>query len=66
MWDRALTQTEILTNINHQITSGTGLVVRWGLNEGTGTAVGDSIATAANGTITGSQLCLGAGCAVST
>ena len=53
VWNRALTQTEILTNINEQITSGTGLVARWGLNEGTGTAVGDSITPAAIGTITG-------------
>ena len=28
-------------------------MARWGLNEGTGTSVGDSIVTAANGTITG-------------
>lgn len=55
VWNRALTQTEILTNINHQITSGSGLVARWGLNEGTGTAVNDSVATAANGTITGTN-----------
>jgi uncharacterized repeat protein (TIGR01451 family) len=51
VWNRALTQTEILTNLNNQITSGSGLVARWGLNEGTGTNVGDSIATTANGTI---------------
>ena len=30
-----------------------GLVARWGMGEGAGTTVGDSIATAANGTITG-------------
>lgn len=53
VWDRALTQPEILANINQQLTSGTGLVARWGLNEGSGTAVGDSIAAPANGTITG-------------
>ena len=53
VWDRALSQTEILSGINHPLTSGTGLVARWGLNEGTGTVVVDSIATAANGTITG-------------
>lgn len=53
VWNRALTQTEILTNLNHQVTTGSGLVARWGLNEGTGTAVGDSLGTPANGTITG-------------
>jgi uncharacterized repeat protein (TIGR01451 family) len=55
VWNRALTQTEIITNINHQITTGTGLVARWGLNESTGISVGDSIATAVNGTITGTN-----------
>ena len=54
VWNRALSQTEIITNINHQVTSGSGLVARWGLNEGTGTAVGDFVAPAAAGTITGS------------
>ena len=55
VWSRALTQTEIIANINHQLTSGSGLVARWGLNEGTGAAVGDSVATPANGTITGAN-----------
>ena len=31
----------------------TGLVARWGMGEGSGTTVGDSVAPAANGTITG-------------
>ena len=57
VWNRALTQTEIITNINNRSPA----VRDWcplGSNEGTGTAVADSIATAANGTITG-QFCLG-------
>ncbi len=53
VWNRALPPAEILANLNHQITTGTGLVARWGLNEGTGTSVEDSIGTAANGTLTG-------------
>ena len=57
VWDHARTGPEILASKNSELTSGTGLVARWGLNEGTGTTVGDSIATtplpAANGTITG-------------
>lgn len=53
VWSRALPQEEILANLNRQLTTGTGLVARWGLNEGTGTGVEDSIATAANGTLTG-------------
>jgi hypothetical protein len=53
IWNRALPQEEIVANLNRQLTSGTGLVARWGLNEGTGTSVGDSIAAPANGAITG-------------
>ena len=54
MWNYARTQTEIKATINSELTgSGTGLVARWGLDDGSGTTVADSIATAANGTITG-------------
>ena len=51
VWNRALSQAELLATINEQITSGSGLVARWGMNEGSGTVVGDSIVPAANGTI---------------
>ncbi len=54
VWGRARTGPEILASKNAELTSGSGLVARWGLNEGSGTSVGDSIATAANGTVTGS------------
>ena len=37
VWDRALSQSEILAGINSEITSASGLVGRWGLNEGSGT-----------------------------
>ena len=53
VWDHARTGPEILASKNSELTSGSGLVARWGLNEGTGTTVGDSIATVADGTITG-------------
>ncbi len=53
VWNVARTGPEILATKNSELTSGTGLVARWGLDEGSGTAVNDSIATAANGTITG-------------
>src|SRR5258706_8745924 len=49
IWDRALTQAEIQANMNNQITSGSGLLGRWGFNEnGDSTAV-NSIAGSANG-----------------
>ena len=53
MWNYARSRTQINTTINSELTSSTGLVARWGMNEGSGTAVGDSMATPANGTITG-------------
>jgi uncharacterized repeat protein (TIGR02543 family) len=55
IWDRALTIQEIRANLNLELTSGSGLVARWGLNEGVGTSVGDSTATPANGTVTGTN-----------
>ncbi len=51
VWNRALTQGEIQTNMTQELTSGSGLVARWGLNEGTGNVVDDSIGSA-NGTRT--------------
>ena len=39
IWNVARTQTEILSTINQQITSGTGLLARWGMNEGAGTTI---------------------------
>ena len=52
VWSVARTLSQIDADINHELTSGP--VARWGFSEGFGTAVGDSIATAANGTLTGS------------
>ncbi len=54
VWNVARSETNIQNTMNLELTSGTGLVARWGLNEAPGTDVTDSIATAANGTITGS------------
>jgi fibronectin type 3 domain-containing protein len=53
VWNRALSATEIQVGVNQQLVSGSGLVARWGLNEGSSTTVSDSSATPANGTITG-------------
>jgi hypothetical protein len=55
IWNRALTLGEIQSNINQPLSNGTGLVARWGLNEGTGVAVGDSTASPVNGTIIGTN-----------
>ncbi len=52
VWNRALSAAEIAGNMDLALTSGTGLVSRWGLNEGLGTNVGNSIAGGAGGTAT--------------
>ena len=46
VWNRALTQSEVQANMPQELTSGSGLVARWGLNEGTGNLVDDSIGSA--------------------
>ncbi len=52
VWNRALSQAEIQANMNVELRSGTGLIGRWGLNEGAGTIAGDSTTPAENGTLT--------------
>lgn len=52
IWNVARTQLEIQSTINSQLTSGTGLIGRWGMNENQGTVINDSIAPAENGTLT--------------
>ncbi|HEU4930302.1 MAG TPA: LamG-like jellyroll fold domain-containing protein, partial [Candidatus Krumholzibacteria bacterium] len=52
VWDYARTGAEINTDINAQIgTPTTGLVARWALDEGAGSAVKGSAGTAVNGTV---------------
>ena len=50
VWSAARTLGEIQSTINQELTSGTNLVGRWGMNEGTGQTVGDSIANTNDGT----------------
>ena len=51
VWNVARTQPEILADMNSELTTGTGLVARWGLNEGTGLTTADSVGSA-DGTLT--------------
>src|SRR6185436_1862899 len=54
IWNSARTAAQIAANFNLRITGPTsGLVARWGLDEGTGTAVTSSAGTTLNGTIIG-------------
>lgn len=43
IWNVVRSQTEIISTINQKITSGTGLVARWGMDEGGGTTIVSSI-----------------------
>jgi len=53
IWNTPRTASQIRSTMNQAVTSGTGLVARWGLDEGAGTAVNDSVAPSENGTIMG-------------
>jgi hypothetical protein len=54
IWNYARTQPQILSTINSQISSAqSGLIARWGLNEGAGTTAYDSSGLGVNGTISG-------------
>jgi hypothetical protein len=52
IWNLARSGAQIRGSKNQQLTSGTGLVGRWSMNEGTGTTIADSAAPAQNGTLT--------------
>ena len=52
IWNVARTQAEIQANMNLELTSGTGLIGRWGLNEGTGVNAANSIGGSPAGTLT--------------
>ncbi|HEX2808675.1 MAG TPA: LamG-like jellyroll fold domain-containing protein, partial [Kineosporiaceae bacterium] len=49
IWNLARSQAQILSSRDLELTSGTGLLGRWGMNEGVGTAVGNSVASGPNG-----------------
>ena len=51
IWNVARTQSEIIATINQELTSGAGLIGRWGMNEGAGTTIASSVG-AFNGALT--------------
>ena len=53
VWNIARSQAQIQSSMHQQLTSGTGLIGRWGLNENAGTAAANSIAGRPGGTLTG-------------
>ena len=52
IWNVVRTAAQISTARDQELTSGTGLIGRWGMSEGTGTVVGNSIGGGVNGTAT--------------
>jgi hypothetical protein len=50
IWNIARTESQIQGNLGLELTSGTGLIGRWGFNEGSGTSAGNSIAGQPDGT----------------
>jgi len=52
VWSVARTQSEIAAALGGPLTSGAGLVGRWGLDENTGTTAANSVAGGAAGTLT--------------
>jgi hypothetical protein len=54
IWNIARADNEILTAHNMELSSGTGLVARWGLNEGSGSLAANSISGGAAGALSGS------------
>ncbi|MGB2703687.1 MAG: T9SS type A sorting domain-containing protein, partial [Chitinophagaceae bacterium] len=54
IWNIERTGAEISSNYNSELTSGTGLVARWGFNEGCGLTTGNSVSGSVNGTLSSS------------
>ena len=42
IWNVARTQADIISTINSELPSDTGLIGRWGMNENSGTSIVDS------------------------
>ena len=56
IWNIARSDAQIAANFNKTLTAGSGLLARYGLNEGTGTTTASSVAGAPNGTLTNGPL----------
>jgi hypothetical protein len=51
IWNIARTQAQIQASMNTEVVAGTGLIGRWGLNEGSGTVAVNCVPTRPNGTL---------------
>ncbi len=52
IWNTARSDAQIAANFNKTLSAGSGLIARYGMNEGTGTTTASSVAGAPNGTLT--------------
>ena len=53
IWSVARSGAQIQASMSQELTTGTGLLGRWGLNDGAGTTADNSVASAPDGTLTG-------------
>ena len=53
IWNVARTDAQIQSTRDSELTSGSGLIGRWGLDDGSGTVAADSVAGAPSGTLVG-------------
>src|SRR5207249_4346205 len=56
VWNVARTQAQIQATKDVEVAAASGLIGRWGMNEGSGTSVGDSSGSGINGTATNGPL----------
>ena len=56
IWSVARTAAQILAARDQELINGAGLTARYGINEGSGTAVGNSVSGGINGTAVGGPL----------
>ena len=52
IWNTARSQSDIIADMFHEITSGAGLLARWSLNQRVGTFANNSVGSGAYGTLT--------------
>jgi concanavalin A-like lectin/glucanase superfamily protein/fibronectin type III domain protein len=59
IWNVARSQQDIQSALAQEVLSGTGLLARWGLNEGVGASAGNSVANSVNGALTNGPIWTG-------
>jgi hypothetical protein len=66
IWNAVRSQAQIQSTMLNEVTSGTGLIGRWGMNEGSGTTIANAVAGGVSGTLTGSPAWISPGSTFTT